>query len=211
MNPRRRALAALTALAAAGWPSITAAQGVVDVAGIKYAPTAQVAGSTLQLNGAGLRTRFVIKVYTAGLYVPKKGDSAEALLGTPGPKRMHVVMLRDIDANELGKLFTRGMQDNMAKGEFSKFIPGTIRMSEIFSAQKRLKAGDSFYADFIPGSGTHVIINGKDSGDPIKEPEFFNGLMRIWLGANPADSSLKDALLGKPQVVNTPQPSTGGG
>jgi hypothetical protein len=206
---RRLALTTLATLATLT-PLLAAAQGTVDVAGIKYAPTAQVGGSTLQLNGAGLRTRFVVKVYTAGLYLSRKADTTEGVLAAPGAKRMHVVMLRDIDANELGKLFTRGMQDNMAKGEFSKFIPGTIRMSEIFSAQKRLKAGDSFYADFIPGSGTHVIINGKDSGDPIKEPEFFNGLMRIWLGASPADAGLKDALLGKAPAAN-PQPQAAGG
>jgi hypothetical protein len=206
---RRLALTTLATLATLT-PLLAAAQGTVDVAGIKYTPTAQVGGSTLQLNGAGLRTRFVVKVYTAGLYLSRKADTTEGVLAAPGAKRMHVVMLRDIDANELGKLFTRGMQDNMAKGEFSKFIPGTIRMSEIFSAQKRLKAGDSFYADFIPGSGTHVIINGKDSGDPIKEPEFFNGLMRIWLGASPADAGLKDALLGKAPAAN-PQPQAAGG
>jgi hypothetical protein len=208
---RRRPVMTTLAALAATTPLLAAAQGTVDIAGIKYPPTAQVAGSTLQLNGAGLRTRFVVKVYTAGLYVSRKSDTPEGVLGAPGPKRMHVVMLRDIDANELGKLFTRGMQDNMAKGEFSKFIPGTLRMAEIFSAQKRLKAGDSFYADFIPGSGTHVTINGKDAGDPIKEPEFFNGLMRIWLGSSPADAGLKDALLGKPPAANTPQPAGGGG
>jgi hypothetical protein len=33
--------------------------------------------------------------------------------------------------------------------------------------------------------------------DPIKEQAFFNALLRIWLGPNPADWKLKDALLGK--------------
>lgn len=176
----------------------TPAQGTVDVAGVKYAPSARLAGSTLQLNGAGLRTRFVIKVYTAGLYLGAKAATTEAVLATPGPKRMHVVMLREIDANELGKLFTRGMQDNAPKGEFSKFIPGTLQLAEIFSSYKRLKAGDQFFVDFVPGVGTTVVVNGKEASEPIKEPEFFNALLRIWLGPQPADAGLKDALLGKP-------------
>jgi Chalcone isomerase-like len=180
------------------------APGAVDVAGVKYAPRAQLGGSTLQLNGAGLRTRFVIKVYTAGLYMSAKAATPEAVLATPGPKRMHVVMLREIDANELGKLFTRGMQDNAPKGEFSKFIPGTLKLADIFSSHKRLKAGDVFFVDFVPGVGTTVVVNGKDAGEPIKEPEFFNALLRIWLGPQPADAALKDALLGK-------QPSNVGG
>jgi hypothetical protein len=73
-------------------------------------------------------------------------------------------MLRDIDANELGKLFTDGMQDNSTRAEFGKAIPGTLRMAELFAAKKRLVAGDNFSVDFTPGVGTVVLINGKASG-----------------------------------------------
>ena len=46
----------------------------------------------------------------------------------------------------------------------------------------------SFPVDFVPGVGTNVLINGKPQFEqPIKEPEFFNALMKIWLGKNPAD------------------------
>ena len=40
------------------------------------------------------------------------------------------------------------------------------------------------------------MVNGKPAGDPVAEPEFFNALLRIWLGPTPADAQLKDALLG---------------
>jgi hypothetical protein len=50
--------------------------------------------------------------------------------------------------------------------------------------------------------GTVIMINGKPSVEPIKEPEFFSALVKIWLGQSPADSMLKDALLGKP--ANSP-------
>jgi hypothetical protein len=167
-----------------------------EPAGVRYPATVNLAGSTLQLNGAGVRYKFIIKVYTAGLYLGGKAGTAEAVLAAPGPKRMHVVMLRDIDANELGKLFTRGMQDNAPREEFSKSIPGTLRMADIFSAKKKLVTGDNFSVDWVPGVGTTVLVNGKSQGEPVKEPEFFNALLRIWLGPNPADRLLKDALLG---------------
>jgi hypothetical protein len=169
----------------------------IELAGVKYAPTAPLAGSTLQLNGAGIRYKFVIKVYTAGLYLTGKAATPEAVLAAPGPKRMHVVMLRDIDANELGRLFTRGMQDNMPREEFSKIIPGTLALADIFASRKKLLAGDVFFVDYVPGTGTHVVVNGKTLGEAIKEPEFYGALLRIWLGASPADSQLKDALLGR--------------
>jgi hypothetical protein len=184
-------------IAACALPLATLAQ-TVDVAGVKYPGTVQVGGQPLQLNGSGVRHRFVIKVYTAGLYLANKVSTPEAALAAPGPKRLHVVMMREIDANELGRLFTRGMQDNAPKEEFSKSIPGTLRMAEIFSSHKRLKSGDNFSIDWVPGAGTTVLVNGKPQGEAIKEPEFFVALMRIWLGSKPADESLKAALLGRP-------------
>lgn len=196
--PSARAQSAAPAAGGGGAP--------LDVSGIKYPQSVQVGGSTLLLNGAGTRYRLVVKVYTAGLYMAARTGSAEAALAAPGPKRLHVTMLRDIDANELGRLFTRGMQDNTPAGEWSRVIPGTLRMSDIFSAKKRLATGENFSVDFVPGQGTTVLVNGRAMGEPIREPEFFTALLRIWLGGNPADAALKEALLGRapPPPVTSP-------
>ena len=196
------ALTALTAVAlslpgGAAHAQATAAAAAVEVAGVKYAPTVQVAGSALHLNGAGIRYKFVVKVYTAGLYLGSKATTPEAVLAAAGPKRLHVVMLRDIDANELGKLFTRGMQDNAPKETFGKSIPGTLRLADLFAAKKKMATGENFTVDYVPGTGTTVLVNGQPQGAPIKEPEFFQALLSIWLGPNPADAQLKDLLLGQ--------------
>lgn len=45
-------------------------------------------------------------------------------------------MLREIDSTELGKLFSRGMEDNMDRAAFSRIVPGVLRMSQIFSDHK---------------------------------------------------------------------------
>ena len=171
-----------------------------DAAGVKYENQVQVANTPLVLNGVGVRYKAIFKVYTAGLYLTKKASTPEAVLQTPGPKRIHIVMLRDINASELGKLFTRGMEDNAPREEFSKSISGTLKMSDLFFQKKKLNAGDSFSVDWHPGVGTIIMINGKPSIDPIKEPEFFSALVKIWLGQSPADSMLKDAMLGKPAM-----------
>ena len=172
-----------------------------DLAGVKYENQVQVDNTPLVLNGVGVRYKAIFKVYTAGLYLTKKAATPEAVLATPGPKRIHIVMLRDINASELGKLFTRGMQDNAPREEFSKSISGTLKMSELFFQKKKLNAGDSFSVDWHPDVGTIIMINGKPSIDPIKEPEFFSALVKIWLGQSPADSMLKDAMLGKPAAL----------
>jgi Chalcone isomerase-like len=177
-------------------PLLVGAQPVV-LEGIKYERSVQVGNVPLQLQGAGIRYKVFFKVYTAGLYLTTKAGTPEAVLAAPGPKRMHIVMLRDIDANELGKLFTKGMEQNSPREEFSKSINGVLRMSDLFSAKKKLAKGEFFTVDWLPGTGTVVTVDGGAPTEPIKEPEFFNALLKIWLGNSPADWQLKDALLGK--------------
>jgi len=191
------------ALAAALCAPLALHAQAVTIEGVKYERTVQVANVPVQLQGAGVRYKVFFKVYTAGLYLTVKAPTPEAVLAAPGPKRMHIVMLRDIDANELGKLFTKGMEQNSPREEFSKSINGVLRMSDMFSAKKKLAKGEYFSVDWVPGSGTVVTVDGIVQGEPIKEPEFFNALMKIWLGNSPADWQLKDALLGKQAA--TPQ------
>lgn len=177
--------------------SLGALAATVDVGGVKLDDQVEVSGSKLQLNGAGIRYKAVFKVYVAALYVGKKVATPEEFYAATGPKRISITMLRDIDSNELGKAFTKGFEENSPKSEMSKLVPGLIRMGQVFADQKKLVAGDSFTNDWIPGTGTVITVKGKVQGEPFKEPEFFNALMRIWLGPSPADWKLKDALMGK--------------
>ena len=183
-----------TSAAAAAPPAASVPS--TDVSGVKYDNTLDLRGSKLQLNGAGVRYKAIFKVYAAGLYLGKKTPTSEEALGQPGNKRIQVVMLRDIDAGELGKLFSRGVEDNMPKSDFSKVVPALIRMGQMFSEYKQLKTGDVFTIDWVNGTGTIISIKGKPYGEPFKEPEFFNALLSIWLGKQPADWKLKDAMLG---------------
>lgn len=170
---------------------------VVEVANVKYEPMLDLAGQKLVLNGAGIRYKFVVKVYTAGLYLTHKSGTTAEVLAAPGPKRIHIQMLRDIDGNELGKLFVKGMEANAPRDEFVKSINGVLKLSEVFASRKQLNSGDNFTVDYVPGLGSTLLVNGKSLlTEPIKEPEFFTALLRIWIGDKPADDGLKDSLLG---------------
>jgi hypothetical protein len=180
----------------AGFFAFNTLAATIDVNGVKLEDTAEVHGSKLQLNGAGTRYKVIFKVYVAGLYLARKAGTPDEVITQPGPKRLSVTMLRTIDSKELGKLLTRGMEDNMGKTAMSKLVPGLLRMGEIFAAQKTLVPGDNFMIEWVPGSGTIITVKGVVQGEPFKEPEFFKALMMIWLGQMPADIKLKDALLG---------------
>ncbi len=175
-----------------------AAQPATTLAGVPFESAITVQGQPLRLNGAGIRHKAVFKVYAAGLYLPQPAGSAADVAAQRGAKRLTITMLRDIDSGELGKLFSRGVEDNMDRGAFSRLVPGVLRMGQIFSEHRKLKAGDTFTVDWLPGTGTVITVKGQAQGEPFKEPEFFDALLGIWLGPRPADWQLKDALLGKP-------------
>lgn len=174
----------------------TAAANTIEIAGVKVEDSVTVAGTKLQLNGAGIRYKGPFKVYVAELYTTKKVTSLEELIAAPGPKRMTLVMTREIEASPFGKLLTRGMEDNNPKSEMSKLIPGLMKMSDIFTANKNFVPGDTIFMDWIPGTGLVIFARGKVQAEPFKEPEFFKALMGIWLGPQPAYWKLKDNLLG---------------
>ena len=169
----------------------------VEIAGVKLDDPIELQNTKLQLNGAGIRYKAIFKVYVAALYLDKRVSTPEEVYAAAGPKRMSITMLRDIDSNELGKSFTKAFEDNAPKTEMSKLVPGLLKMGQVFSDQKKMLAGESFTIDWVPGAGTVISVKGKQQGEAIKEIEFFNAMMRIWLGTKPADWKLRDELLGK--------------
>ena len=174
----------------------------VEVAGVKFNPVEEIGGQKLQLNGAGIRYKAIFKVYAVGLYLSAKATTPEAVIALPGPKRLHIVALRDLDGNDLGKLFYKGMESNTTREEFVKAINGVLKIGELFATKKELKKGESFSVDYLPGVGSVVMINGTRVGEIIKEPEFYGAFLHVWLGPNPPDSALKTKLLGAPKNSN---------
>ena len=173
------------------------------IADVVYPNDVTVGGQKLLLNGFGMRFRFGFRVYTAALYTPTKLTKNEEVIKPNVAKRMHLVAQRDVKGDDFGKLFARGMEENMAKEDFAKIINGVLRMSTIFSEAKQFAKGEVILIDVIPGTGMVVTFRGKQQGEPIKEPEFSQALMQIWFGKKPADEPLRVALLGGQSTANT--------
>jgi hypothetical protein len=143
-----------------------------------------------------VRTRFFIKVYAAGLYLPEKKTSVTDLLREEGPRRVTIVMMHDVSSDTFGKAFMEGLNDNVDKAERTRLVPQITKFGQVFGMVDNLKKGDVMHLDWIPGSGTQCELNGRKLGDPIPDAAFYNAVLRIWLGDKPVDRSLKPALLG---------------
>ncbi len=165
-------------------------------------PQITLSGQALQLNGSGTRYKAVFQVYNASLYTPAPAHNLQQVLQQNGPKRLEIHMLRNIDANELGKLFTQGIEHNTPRDQLGQVLPGVVQMSAVFAHQKKLNKGDSFALDWEPGTGMTLSINGQAQQPRFENPAFFAALLGIWLGEKPADAKLKQALLGATNITD---------
>jgi len=161
----------------------------LKIGGIQLPDETDKYGANLQLNGAGLRKKVVIKVYAGGLYLPQKNSNAHEviLLNDPMFMRMHFIY-KKVDNQKLIDAWLEGFSPVL--DNFSKEI---TQFNAMFSTPA-LK-GDVYDILYIPGKGTAVVINGVNQGF-VPGYEFKKAVFSIWLGENSALPKLKEKLLG---------------
>jgi hypothetical protein len=186
----------LLAVASLSLLSGAVAAQVVEIEGVKFEPTVQVGGTALQLNGAGIRTRAVFKVYAAGLYVPQKANAAATLLAQKGPRRVAIGMLRNVDAESFASALNDGLKANLTEQQMAGFKAQVDALNANLKAVGEAKKGDLIHFEFTPEAGTRVLVNGQPRGTAIPGDDFFAAVLRIWIGDKPVDGGLKKALVG---------------
>jgi len=185
----------LGALACAAGITSALAQ-TVEVAGVKFEPTVQLDGATLLLNGAGVRTRAIFKVYAAGLYVPQKSTAAAALLAQKGPRRVTLTLLRDVSGETFAAALQEGLKNNHTEAELAMIKAQSDRLLATLASLGEAKKGDAIFFEFVPETGTRIVVNGQPRGESIAGEDFFTAVLRVWLGDKPADGDLKKGMLG---------------
>ena len=164
-----------------------------DVGGVKLADSTSVGGQELVLNGAGIRTRAIFKVYVGSLYLPAKAASVDAVLAK-GPRRIQMNLLRSLSADQLADALAEGLKENNAPAELEGVKSQTEALTAIMKSFGEAKEGDVVTLDFIDGA-TRVGLNGTAKGT-IPGEAFNRALTKIWLGEKPVQADLKKAMLG---------------
>ena len=165
----------------------------LDVGGVKLDDSATVGGQQLVLNGAGIRTRVMFKVYVASLYLPAKTKDAAAVLAK-GPRRIQMNLLRTLAPDQLVDALNDGMKENNSEAELATVKAQTDQLMGIMRSLGEVKEGSVVTLDFVDGA-TAVGFNGTPRGT-IAGDAFNTALTKIWLGDKPVQPDLKKALLG---------------
>jgi hypothetical protein len=119
----------------------------------------------------------------------------EDVMKSDGPRRMQLVMMREISSDDFGNAFMTGLNNNLDTKDKSKIVTQISKFGEMFALLDALKKGDVLDLDWIPGTGTQCYLNGKKIGEVTPDLIFYNSVLKIWLGEKPADNSLKGKLL----------------
>lgn len=171
----------------------------MDIEGFKLDEQVTVDGGKTQLllNGAGVRYKMaLVKVYVGALYLAAHRNDPEEIIRNPGAKRISMHVLADeITAQEFIASLNNALAANHIPAELA-LIESRIRaLNRLMATIGVLNKGAVVYLDYVPGNGTRVTINGQDKGS-IKGEDFFQALLRIWIGKKPVDGRLRDAMLG---------------
>jgi long-chain acyl-CoA synthetase len=171
----------------------TAVASAAEVGGVRLDDKVNVGGQELVLNGAGVRTRVVFKVYVASLYLPQKATDAQGALAR-APRRIQLNLLRMLSADQLVDALNEGLAENNTAAELAAVKAQVDQLATIMRSFRDVKEKDIVTLDFVDG-GTRVGLNGETKGSIPGEP-FNQALTRVWLGERPVQADLKKALLG---------------
>lgn len=161
------------------------------LAGVTLPDSVQAGGSTLVLNGLGVRKKFVVKVYVAGLYLEQKSSDPGGILKTDARKRIVMHFVRDVSKGQIADAFSESFRNNSP--DASKTMQAEI--TQLLGALENLKNGDEMVFTYIPGTGTTLAINGQEKLT-IAAPAFSPLLFAVWLGPKPPNADLKKGMLG---------------
>lgn len=177
---------------------LCAAAGAAEIEGVQVDDAVTAAGGhKLVLNGAGVRTKLALmKLYVGALYLPAKKTDAEEIIKDPGAKRIVMHVLADeLTAKELTASLNNAIAANHIPAEIA-LIEGRLRdLNRMMSTIGVLKKGGTVLLDYAPKTGTRIVINGEEKL-VIKGEDFFQAMLRIWIGKKPVDGGLRRTLLG---------------
>ena len=161
--------------------------------GVNFPDQAQVEGSSLILNGLGLRqaTMMKVNVYVAALYVTKTSTDPKALLGSNEPSELILQFVRNVGAEDLRKGWSEGFEKN-SKDQLPALKD---RIAMLNGWMGDVKTGERLTFIHKPGAGLQVDVNGAVKGT-VKGDDFAKAFFAIWLGGDPPNPEIKAGILG---------------
>lgn len=170
----------------------TSTTSAVEVGGIDLLDTLNSQDQVLQLNGAGVRSKFFMDLYVGSLYTVEQTEQASKVVNGD---QVAAIRLNITSGMITSEKMTEAMHDgfNRATDGNTTPIADSIK-SFIATFAEPIQEGDQFTLVSIPGKGIISYKNGKELSMTSGET-FRKAVLAIWLGNNPTDKGLKKEML----------------
>jgi hypothetical protein len=165
-----------------------------EIEGMKLPERVPIGQTTLTLNGAGVRTKMLVKAYVGALYLQTPTNDGAVAISSDQPKRVTLVLLRDLSRDKMQTGLREGFQHNNSPERLQALAPQMQKFEAFLQSGKR---GDWMTLTYIPGRGT-TATNSAGASILIPGKDFADALYSIWLGPHPMDDGLKKAMLAGP-------------
>jgi len=175
----------------AGWAALAQAR---EINGVTLPEDITIVHQPLTLNGAGIRSKYFLDVYVAGLYLPMKTHDAHQVIQADEVQSVRLIITSSmITHSRLYESIEEGVRQSAGK-DFARYKPMLKQLEEVLTFE--VKPGDEFDFTFVPEVGTYFYRNGQLLR-LLNDFAFKKVLFGIWLGDDPVQSSLKNDLLGR--------------
>lgn len=173
---------------------ITAAVNLhpAEIDGVYFKDEYQAGKRMLELRGyAVLNYMLVIKAYAGALYIEKNTASDTALNDVH--RILELYYFHKISAEDFRESTSEMIKRNTTENEFMQLSEKLVTFNNLY---KDVKPGDRYRAEYIPGRGTTLYLNGQPLGT-VTGAGFSKAIFSIWLGRDPIDKKFRDELLGR--------------
>ena len=163
-----------------------------SLAGVSLPDAQEVQGTKLVLNGLGLRTKYMIKVYVAGLYLQRKSADPQAIIAANEPKRVVMQFLHGVSKGRMADAFDDSFNANSPDAKRTM----KAEIDRLLGALEPMAAGGQMVFTYVPATGTTFTVNGKDRLT-VPGLAFAQVIFAVWLGPEPPTPELKKGMLGQ--------------
>lgn len=156
--------------------------------------TLKIGDVELVSNGSGYRKKALFSLYEGTLYLQKRSSNSQAIIAADAPMAIRIQITSGfVSQQKMVEALDEGFK-NSTGGNTQAFSNQIKQFRGCFSDP--IKKQDVFVLYYAPESGVTVHKNGKLKGQ-IAGADFKKAVFGIWLSDQPADASLKTAMLGK--------------
>ena len=165
----------------------------VEIGGVKLPESLAVKAQSLALNGAGVRSKFFMDIYAAGLYLTEASQEASVIMAQDKPMALRLHITSGLLSAEKMETATREGFEKSTGGNTAPLQTTIDAFIETF--KDGIVENDVFDFVYAPETGVNVFKNGELKNN-VKGLEFKKALFGIWVGEDAVSDDLKSGLLG---------------